>query len=60
MGGNLPPTIVFRNEDQLAETDLRSAIEAVVTLSAKFDCYRIYQDRGKGKSRRCEPWSLKA
>lgn len=57
-GGSLPPTIVFRHEDQLVRSDLRSAIEAVVTLSADFDCFQIYEDTGNGRSRRCERWSL--
>lgn len=57
-GGHLPSTIVFRHEDQLKKSDLRRTIEAVVTLSAELDCYQIYQDRGIGKSRRCQPWSL--
>ncbi|MCF5188320.1 hypothetical protein [Pseudomonas simiae] len=38
-GGNLAPTIIFRHEDQLTESDLRSAIDAVVMLSTDFDCY---------------------
>ena len=57
-GGHLPPTIVFRHEDQRSKSDLRRAIEAVVKLSAEFDCYQIYQDKGMGKNRRCELWSL--
>ena len=58
-GGNLPPTIVFRRDDQLAEPGVRSAIEATVTLYTDLDSYQIYEDRGKGKSRRCELWNSK-
>lgn len=46
-GGNLPPTIVFRRNDQLADSDLRSALEAAVRLRADLSSYRVTRTRAR-------------